>query len=329
VLIFACKLTELLIIVVHIKYTNMLIKNSLKIITLTLILLTFSKNSFSNETFLNGWEGYVHIEQAETKYKDNAQGSTVDNSNPGQPFTRGHLSLNKNFNNSSTLIQYDLSYEGYNMETRDNDATGYILSNKLNFQKNSNILNYGLFANYSENGDRGDNLAYTSNFWHYGAQINKFFDNTNTKAGISYGEVRGEDFFREGIANNGPGNNYNFYVQQYFKDNLRIGYSLNLLDGERDNGSRNTGNRAHVSSHLVNIEYYLSEKYPVALTASYEIINYRPGQNETDWPHADEFKLGIKYIFGGEKTLMAFDKGRISHQANVENYWTHLANEIE
>ena len=48
----------------------MLIKNSLKIITLTLSVLTFSQNSFSNETFLNGWEGYVHLEQAETKYKD-------------------------------------------------------------------------------------------------------------------------------------------------------------------------------------------------------------------------------------------------------------------
>ena len=306
----------------------MLIKNSLKIITLTLSVLTFSQNSFSNEAFLKGWEGYVHIEQAETKYKDNAEGSTVDNENPGQPFTRGHLSLNKNFNNSSNLIQYDLSYEGYNMETRDDDATGYILSNKLNFQKNSNILNYGLFVNYSENGDRGDNDAYTSNFWHYGAQINKFFDNTNTKAGFSYGEVRGEDFYSEGIAHNGPGNNYNFYVQQYFNDNLRIGYSLNLLDGERDNAFPGLDDRVHVSSHLVNTEYYLSEKYPVALTASYEIINYRSGQNETNWPHADEFKLGIKYIFGDEKTLMAFDKDRISHQANVENYWTHLANEI-
>ena len=308
----------------------MLIKNSLKIITLTLSVLTFSQNSFSNEAFLKGWEGYVHIEQAETKYKDNA----VDNRNPGQPFTRGHLSLFKNFNDSSNLIQYDLSYEGYNMEKRDDDATGHILSNKLNFQKNSNILNYGLFVNYSENGDRGDNEeAYTPNLWHYGAQINKFFDNTNTKAGFSYGEVRGEDFWGEGIANNRPGNNYNFYVQQYYKDNLRIGYSLNLLDGERDNANDPrdpaANNRVHVSSHLVNIEHYLSKKYPVALTASYEIINYRPGQIETDWPHADEFKLGIKYIFGGKKTLMAFDKGRISHQANVENYWTHLANEIE
>ena len=310
------------------------IKNSLRIASSLLVstFFLFLNNSYANETngILKGWQGYIHLEQAETKYKDNAEGSTVDNDNPGQPFTRGHLSLNKNFNNSSNLIQYDLSYEGYNMEIRDGDATGYILSNKLNFQKNSNILNYGLFANYSENGDRGDNDAYTSNFWHYGAQINKFFDNTNTKAGFSYGEVRGEDFSGEGIANNRPGNNYNFYVQQYFKDNLRIGYSLNLLDGERDNDDPpGSDNRVHVSSHLVNIEYYLSEKYPVALTASYEIINYRPGQSESDWPHADEFKLGIKYIFGGEKTLMAFDKDRISHQANVENYWTHLANEIE
>ena len=40
-------------------------------------------------------------------------------------------------------------------------------------------------------------------------------------------------------------------------------------------------------------------------------------------------KIGIKYVFGGEKSLMAFDKGRISHQANVENYWTHLANDID
>ena len=109
----------------------MLIKNSLKIITLTLSVLTFSQNSFSNEAFLKGWEGYVHIEQAETKYKDNA----VESENSGQPFTRGHLSLFKNFNDSSNLIQYDLSYEGYNMEIRDDDATGYILSNKLNFQK--------------------------------------------------------------------------------------------------------------------------------------------------------------------------------------------------
>ena len=309
------------------------IKNSLRIASSLLVstFFLFLNNSYANETngILKGWQGYVHLEQAETKYKDNAEGSTVDNDNPGQPFTRGHLSLNKNFNNSSNLIQYDLSYEGYNMEIRDGDATGYILSNKLNFQKNSNILNYGLFANYSENFERGDNDDYTSNFWHYGAQINKFFDNTNTKAGFSYGEVRGEDFKGEGIANNRPGNNYNFYVQQYFKDNLRIGYSLNLLDGERDNDRRGRDDRVHVSSHLVNIEYYLSEKYPVALTASYEIINYRPGQSESDWPHADEFKLGIKYIFGGEKTLMAFDKDRISHQANVENYWTHLANEIE
>ena len=57
----------------------MLIKNSLKIITLTLSVLTFSQNSFSNEAFLKGWEGHVHIEQAETKYKDNA----VDSANPG------------------------------------------------------------------------------------------------------------------------------------------------------------------------------------------------------------------------------------------------------
>lgn len=92
------------------------IKNSLRIASslLVSIFFLFLNNSYANETngILKGWQGYVHLEQAETKYKDNAEGSTVDNDNPGQPFTRGHLSLNKNFNNSSNLIQYDLSYEG-------------------------------------------------------------------------------------------------------------------------------------------------------------------------------------------------------------------------
>ena len=37
----------------------------------------------------------------------------------------------------------------------------------------------------------------------------------------------------------------------------------------------------------------------------------------------------LTLIFGAKKSLLAFDKNRISHQPNVENYWTHLANEIE
>ena len=69
----------------------------------TLGLLSFSQNSFSNENFLNGWKGYLHIEQAETKYTGPANPPTfpVDSQNPGQPFTRGQLSLNKNFQNIS------------------------------------------------------------------------------------------------------------------------------------------------------------------------------------------------------------------------------------
>jgi hypothetical protein len=39
-----------------------------KISTVFLGLLSFSQNSFSNENFLDGWKGYLHIEQAETKY---------------------------------------------------------------------------------------------------------------------------------------------------------------------------------------------------------------------------------------------------------------------
>lgn len=299
---------------------------------ITLGLLSFSQNSFSNESFLDGWKGYLHIEQAETKYTEDH----VDNDNPGQPFTRGQLSLNKNFDNNSWLMQYDVSYEAYPMEKQDNDVTAYIFSNKFNIQRNSDILNLGVFANYSISKARGDdhdvsdddiNQHGKNNFWHYGIQANKFFDNTKTRLGFSYGKVKGEDAWQEGIAHDKPGNNYNYYVQQYLNDNLRVGYSLNLLDGRRDN-SNDANDRAKVNSHLVNMEYYFSPKYPIALTASYEIIDYKPG-SESDWPDAKEFKLGIKYIFGGEKTLMAFDKGRISHQANVENYWTHLANEIE
>jgi hypothetical protein len=296
----------------------------------TLGLLSFSQNSFSNENFLNGWKGYLHIEQAETKYTENE----IENKNPGQPFTRGQLSLNKNFDNNSWLAQYDVSYEAYQMEKRDNDVTAYIFSNKFNIQKNSDIVNLGVFVNYSLSKARGDdndndNLQHgNNNFWHYGIQANKFFDSTKTRLGSSYGQVKGEDAWQEGIAHDKPGNNYNFYAQQYLNDNLRIGYSLNLLDGRRDDIDE-ANDRAKVNSHLVNLEYYFSPKYPIALTASYEIIDYKPGQSESDWPDAKEFKLGIKYIFGGEKSLMAFDKGRISHQANVENYWTHLANEIE
>jgi hypothetical protein len=296
----------------------------------TLGILLFSQNSFSNENFLNGWKGYLHIEQAETKYTEDH----IDNDNPGQPFTRGQLSLNKNFDNNSWLAQYDVSYEAYPMEIRDSDVTAYIFSNKFNIQRNTDIVNLGVFANYSISKARGDDHADdirqhgNNNFWHYGVQANKFFDNTKTRLGFSYGQVKGEDAFKEGIAHDKPGNNYNYYVQQYLNDNLRVGYSLNLLDGRRDNIDE-ANDRAKVNSHLVNLEYYFSPKYPIALTASYEIIDYKPGQNESDWPDAKEFKLGIKYIFGGEKSLMAFDKGRISHQANVENYWTHLANEIE
>jgi hypothetical protein len=292
--------------------------------------LSFSQNSFSNENFLNGWKGYLHIEQAETKYTEDH----IDNDNPGQPFTRGQLSLNKNFDNNSWLMQYDVSYEAYPMEIRDNDVTAYIFSNKFNIQRNLDILNLGTFVNYSISKARGDDhdedvLQHGKNdFWHYGIQANKFFDNTKTRLGFSYGQVKGEDGFQEGIAHDKPGNNYNYYAQQYLNDNLRVGYSLNLLDGRRDGGF-DVNERVRVNSHLVNMEYYFSPKYPIALTASYEIIDYKPGQDENDWPDAKEFKLGIKYIFGGEKSLMAFDKGRISHQANVENYWTHLANEIE
>ena len=302
-----------------------------KIVIITLGLLSFSQNSFSNENFLNGWKGYLHIEQAETKYTV----GEVDNQNPGQPFTRGQLSLNKNFDNNSWLMQYDVSYEAYPMEKRDEDVTAYIFSNKFNIQRNTDIVNLGVFANYSISKARGDDHSNDprqygkNNFWHYGVQANKFFDNTKTRLGFSYGQVKGEDRQKEGIAHHKPGNNYNYYAQQYLNDNLRVGYSLNLLDGRRDNDSSNNNDRAKVNSHLVNLEYYFSPKYPIALTASYEIIDYKPGQEESDWPDAKEFKLGIKYIFGGEKSLMAFDKGRISHQANVENYWTHLANEIE
>ena len=308
-------------------------KKLLKTAIITLGLLSFSQNSFSNENFLNGWKGYLHIEQAETKYTEDH----IDNDNPGQPFTRGQLSLNKNFDNNSWLMQYDVSYEAYPMEIRDTDVTAYIFSNKFNIQRNTDIVNLGVFANYSISKARGDDhdtdiLQHGSNnFWHYGIQANKFFDSTKTRLGFSYGQVKGEDAWQEGIAHDKPGNNYNFYAQQYLNENLRVGYSLNLLDGRRDNARRNNppNDRAKVNSHLVNMEYYFSPKYPIALTASYEIIDYKPGQNETDWPDAKEFKLGIKYIFGGEKSLMAFDKGRISHQANVENYWTHLANEIQ
>lgn len=297
-----------------------------KTVLITLGLLSFSQNSFSNENFLNGWKGYLHIEQAETKYTEDH----IDNDNPGQPFTRGQLSLNKNFDNNSWLMQYDVSYEAYPMEKRNNDVTAYIFSNKFNIQRNNDILNLGTFVNYSTSKARGDDENSGHNdFWHYGIQANKFFDNTKTRLGFSYGQVKGEDVWQEGIAHDEPGNNYNYYAQQYLNDNLRVGYSLNLLDGRRDNGDRDANVRAKVNSHLVNLEYYFSPKYPIALTASYEIIDYKPGQNESDWPDAKEFKLGIKYIFGGEKSLMAFDKGRISHQANVENYWTHLANEIE
>ena len=306
-------------------------KKLLKTAIITLGLLSFSQNSFSNENFLNGWKGYLHIEQAETKYTEDH----IDNDNPGQPFTRGQLSLNKNFDNNSWLAQYDVSYEAYPMEKIDSDVTAYIFSNKFNIQRNTDIVNLGVFANYSISKARGDDhdddihQHGNNNFWHYGVQANKFFDNTKTRLGFSYGQVKGEDAFKEGIANDKPGNNYNYYAQQYLNENLRVGYSLNLLDGRRDNANFNANARAKVNSHLVNMEYYFSPKYPIALTASYEIIDYKPGQSETDWPDAKEFKLGIKYIFGGEKSLMAFDKGRISHQANVENYWTHLANEIE
>ena len=305
-------------------------KKLLKTAIITLGLLSFSQNSFSNENFLNGWKGYLHIEQAETKYTEDH----IDNDNPGQPFTRGQLSLNKNFDNNSWLMQYDVSYEAYPMEKIDSDVTAYIFSNKFNIQRNTDIVNLGVFANYSISKARGDDhdtdiLQHGSNnFWHYGIQANKFFDSTKQRLGFSYGQVKGEDGFQEGIAHDKPGNNYNFYAQQYLNENLRVGYSFNLLDGRRDNDN-DANDRAKVNSHLVNMEYYFSPKYPIALTASYEIIDYKPGQNETDWPDAKEFKLGIKYIFGGEKSLMAFDKGRISHQANVENYWTHLANEIE
>jgi hypothetical protein len=215
------------------------------------------------------------------------------------------------------------------MEHRDADATGHIFSNKFNIQRNSDILNLGTFVNYSENSDRGENNGVSTSFWHFGVQANKFFDNTKTRAGISYGKVRGDDQEDDGIAVRDLGNNYNIYLQQYFNENLRLGYSFNLLNGGRDDIADGANNLAEVDSHLLNIEYYLSPKYPIALTASYELINYKPSLDELDRPLAKEFKLGIKYIFGGEKSLMAFDKGRISHQANVENYWTHFANEID
>ena len=304
-------------------------KKLLKTAIITLGFLSFSQISFSNESFLNGWKGYLHIEQAETKYTPDE----IDNDNPGQPFTRAQLSLNKNFENNFWLAQYDVSYEAYPMEKQDNNVTAYIFSNKFNIQRNSDILNLGAFANYSVSKARGDDgsdrlQGGQNNLWHYGIQANKFFDNSKTRLGFSYGKVKGEDGWREGIAHDKPGNNYNYYAQQYLNENLRVGYSLNLLDGRRDNGG-DANDRAKVTSHLVNLEYYLSPKYPIALTASYELIDYKPGRDESDWPDAKEFKLGIKYIFGGEKSLMAFDKGRISHQANVENYWTHLANEIQ
>ena len=54
-------------------------KKLLKTAIITLGLLSFSQNSFSNENFLNGWKGYLHIEQAETKYTVDE----VDNQNPG------------------------------------------------------------------------------------------------------------------------------------------------------------------------------------------------------------------------------------------------------
>ena len=114
-----------------------------KIVIITLGLLSFSQNSFSNENFLNGWKGYLHIEQAETKYTENH----IGNKNPGQPFTRGQLSLNKNFDNNSWLMQYDVSYEAYPMEKRDTDVTAYIFSNKFNIQRNTDIVNLGVFAN--------------------------------------------------------------------------------------------------------------------------------------------------------------------------------------
>jgi hypothetical protein len=308
----------------------------LKAALVTLGLLSFSQTSFSNESFLSGWKNYIHIEQAETKYTENE----VDNDNPGQPFTRVQLSLSKNFQffdktswlglgQGSWLGQYDVSYEGYPMQIQSNAATGHIFSNKFNLQKNSDFLNVGAFVNYSQYRDRGDDENKKNSFLYYGIQANKFIDHTKTRVGLSYGKVRGDDYYGEGIATNKPGNNYNFYVQQYLlNDNLRVGYALNLLDGRRDNAD-SENDRATVSSHLLNAEYYFSEKYPVALTASYEIINYRPGASESDQPDAKEFKLGFKYIFGGEKTLMAFDKARISYQPNVENYWAHLANEIQ
>lgn len=101
------------------------------------------------------------------------------------------------------------------------------------------------------------------------------------------------------------------------------------MDGQRGNVRAGVKNIAKVNSHLVNMEYYISKKYPMALTASYEKINYRSGRTEENWPDAEELKFGIKYIFGGEKSLLAFDKERISHQPNVENYWAHLVNETE
>ena len=232
-----------------------------KITTVFLGLLSFSQNSFSNESFLDGWKGYLHIEQAETKYTQNERNSPTDNSNPGQPFTRGQLSLNKNFQNGNYLFQYDVSYEAYQMEKRDTDATGHIFSNKFNIQRNSDILNLGAFVNYSENSDRGENNGVSTSFWHFGAQANKFFDNTKTRVGLSYGKVRGDDQEDDGIAIRDAGNNYNIYLQQYFNENLRLGYSFNLLDGGRDdiNGSIGFGdnNKAKVDSHLVNMEYYL------------------------------------------------------------------------
>jgi hypothetical protein len=43
-------------------------KSKISTVFYILGLLFFSQNSFSNENFLDGWKGYLHIEQAETKY---------------------------------------------------------------------------------------------------------------------------------------------------------------------------------------------------------------------------------------------------------------------
>ena len=292
------------------------------IILLLITFLVSSLSSFTDATANNLLKGYLHVEQAETKYD-----GQVENQNPGQPFTRVQLSLSNNFLDGNILGQYDLSYEAYQMEKNDNDATGHILSNKMNIQKNFNHLNLGLFVNYSENRDRGDNLDDDAHFWFYGVQANKFFDDKKIRIGGSFGEVRAYDFYTEGFTTNDPNTNYNYYFQKYFDENLRAGYAYNIVEGRRDDNS-NANDMAEANSHLVNMEYLLSD-YPITLTASYELIEYRPGASETEWPDAKEIKFGIKYIFGAKKSLLAFDKNRISHQPNVENYWTHLANEIE